>query len=87
MAGTGIEGEGATYEDVQVEGEDNPGPIKKDVILGASKEGFVNEDYRKVYEMYTSILQDILDGEEVPSIYRFYVDKYFELIAPRDQEQ
>jgi hypothetical protein len=85
MASTGIEGEGATYEDVQVEGEDNPGPIKKDVILGASKEGFVNEDYRKVYEMYTSILQDILDGEEVPSIYRFYVDKYFELIAPRDQ--
>lgn len=85
MAGTGIEGGGAAYEDIEVEGEDNPGPIKKDVIIGASKDGFVNEDYKKVYEMYTSILQDILDGEDVPSIYRFYVDKYFELIAPREE--
>jgi hypothetical protein len=80
-------GEGVSYEDVEVEGEDNPGPVKKDVIQGASDEGFVDQDYEAVYEQYSSILQDILEGEEVPSIYRFYVDKYFELIAPRSVEQ
>ncbi len=87
MGDTPILGDQAIYEDIQVEGEDNPGPVKKDVILGASKEGFVDEDYKIVYDQYSSILQDIMDGEQVPSIYRFYVDKYFQLIAPRTPPQ
>ena len=53
------------------------------MILGASKDGFVDEDYKKIYEQYSSILQEIMESEDVPSLYRFYVDKYFHLIAPR----
>jgi hypothetical protein len=86
LGDTALIGEDATYEDLHVEGEDNPGPINKDVIYGAGQGGFVDEDYKKVYDQYNSILQEIMDGEDVPSIYRFYVDKYFQLIAPRDKE-
>lgn len=79
-------GDGAdtTYENMDVESKDSPGPIKKDVIKGAAENGFIGKDYKKVYENYSSIIEEILEEENVPSLYRYYVNKYFELISPRE---
>ena len=73
----------ASYDDMDVEGKDSPGPLKKDIIKGAAEKGFVGKDYKDVYEEYSSIIEEILEDENVPSLYRYYVNKYFELISPR----
>lgn len=77
------EGGEEAYDDKNVEGKDSSGPSKKDTIKGASKNGFVGKDYKKVYEEYSTIVDEIMDEEKVPSLYRYYVYKYFQLIAPR----
>jgi hypothetical protein len=74
----------AKYDDMDMEGKDSPGPLKKDIIKGAAENGFVGTNYKKVYEEYSSIIDEILEEENVPSLYRYYVNKYFELIAPRE---
>jgi hypothetical protein len=73
-----------TYDDMDVEGKDSTGPLKKDVIKGAAEKGFIGKDYKNVYEEYSSIIEEIMEEENVPSLYRYYVNKYFELIAPRE---
>jgi predicted transcriptional regulator len=72
------------YDDMDVEGKDSTGPLKKDVIKGAAEKGFIGKDYKNVYEEYSSIIEEIMEEENVPSLYRYYVNKYFELIAPRE---
>jgi hypothetical protein len=76
----------AAYDDMDVEGKDSPGPLKKDIIKGAAEKGFVGKDYKDVYEEYSSIIEEILEDENVPSLYRYYVNKYFELISPRSPD-
>ena len=74
------------YDDMDLEGKDNPGPLKKDIIKGAGKDGFVGKNYKQVYEDYSSIVEEIMEEENVPTLYRYYINKYFELIAPREEE-
>ncbi|MFH1435104.1 MAG: hypothetical protein ABIJ56_05265 [Pseudomonadota bacterium] len=76
----------AGYDDMDLEGKDNPGPLKKDIIKGAGKGGFVGKNYKQVYEEYSSIVEEIMEEENVPTLYRYYINKYFELIAPREEE-
>ena len=77
---------GAGYDDMDLEGKDSPGPMKKDIIKGAGKDGFVGKNYKQVYEEYSSIVEEIMEEENVPTLYRYYINKYFELIAPREEE-
>jgi|GEM_PF-2737456 len=73
------------FNNVEIQGKEKSGPIKKETIKGAAKKGFAGTNYKKVYGEYSSIVDEILNEEKVPGLYQYYVHKYFELIAPRNQ--
>lgn len=60
------------------------GPSRSEVILGASDRGFVGEGYREVFTDYENHAEEVLERDEVPPGYRFYVRRYFQLIRPRE---
>ncbi len=69
----------------RVEGEHSgDGPSRSEVILGAANRGFVGEGYRQVYTDYEDHAEEVLERDEVPPGYRFYVRRYFQLIRPRE---
>ncbi len=77
---------GSRRQNTRVEGEhSDDGPSRSEVILGAGDRGFVGEGYQDVYTDYENHAEDVLERDEVPPGYRFYVRRYFQLIRPRDQ--
>ena len=70
--------------DSRVEGQQSDGPSRSEVILGAAERGFVGRGYRDVHTDYSNHAEEVLERDEVPPGYRFYVRRYFQLIRPRD---
>ena len=70
--------------DSRVEGQQGEGPSRSEVILGAAERGFVSRGYRAVHTDYSNHAEEVLERDEVPPGYRFYVRRYFQLIRPRD---
>ena len=60
------------------------GPTTSEVILSAADRGFVGEGYQDVYTNYENHAEEVLERDEVPPGYRFYVRRYFQLIRPRE---
>jgi hypothetical protein len=71
------------HQSVMVAGQDGKGPTRSEVILGAADRGFANRSYRRVYQDYTQIIEEVLKQEDVPLGYKYYVKRYFQLIKPR----
>ncbi len=72
-------------EDTQVQGADTgQGGSRSQVILGAAERGFASRGYQKVYTEYHQVAEESLDKDEIPGGYRFYVQRYFQLIRPRE---
>ncbi|AWV88977.1 hypothetical protein [Bradymonas sediminis] len=71
-------------KDTKLEGADGDGPTKSEIISAASEEGFATTEYKDVYVDYESVVEEVMDREEVPAGYRYYIKRYFELIKPRD---
>ena len=76
----------STRQNIRVQGEDNQGPTRSEVILSASDRGFAQRGYRDVYTDYSGHAEEVLETDEIPPGYRFYVRRYFQLIRPRDTE-
>jgi hypothetical protein len=75
----------AQHEHSRVAGEQaGDGPTRSEVILGAADRGFVTRGYQKVHADYRDHAEEILEQDEVPPGYRFYVRRYFQLIRPRE---
>jgi len=72
--------------DVKVKGEEGKGESKSEIIKGASEEGFASRKYKEVYGDYSSVVEEVMEKENVPKGYRYYVKRYFQLIKPREQE-
>lgn len=70
--------------DSKLEGRDAEGPSKSEIIKAASEEGFATTDYKDVYVDYESVVEEVMEREEVPAGYRYYIKRYFELIKPRE---
>ncbi len=68
----------------RVEGEHGQGPSRSEVILGAADRGFASTGYRRVFTDYEGHAEEVLERDEVPAGYRFYVRRYFQLIRPRE---
>ncbi len=68
----------------RVEGQQGEGPSRSEVILGAADRGFANSRYRQVYTDYSDHAEEVLERDEIPPGYRFYVRRYFQLIRPRE---
>jgi hypothetical protein len=77
----------ATRQSTRVQGEQSErGPTRSEVILGAAERGFAARDYRRVYADYASHATEVLEQDQIPGGYRFYVRRYFQLIRPREPQ-
>jgi hypothetical protein len=74
---------GGDNRNVRVEGEQSAGETRSEVILSAADRGFASRGYRDVYTDYEDHAEEVLERDEVPQGYRFYVRRYFQLIRPR----
>ena len=71
--------------DVEQQGlETNQGPTKSKTIQQAAEKGFKGTDYEKVFKQYRTHAEESIRKEDIPDGYRFYVQRYFQLIRPRD---
>jgi hypothetical protein len=71
--------------DVQAQGLDSgQGPSNSEVILSAAERGFKGTPYKKVYKDYRSVAEEQINKDQIPDGYRFYVQRYFQLIRPRE---
>lgn len=72
-------------QDVTAAGVDTgQGPSRAEVIYGAAERGFVGKGYQKVFTEYETVAEKAIDKEDIPPGYRFYVQRYFQLIRPRE---
>jgi hypothetical protein len=71
--------------DVAAAGIDSgQGSSASEVVYGAAARGFSGADYRKVYTDYKTVAEEALTSDAIPSGYKFYVRRYFQLIRPQD---
>jgi hypothetical protein len=76
--------EGKT-QDVTAAGVDSgQGSASAEVIYGAAERGFVGKGYQQVFTDYQTVAEQVMQQDEIPPGYRFYVRRYFQLIRPRD---
>lgn len=75
------------YDDQTLSGEQSVGPTRSQVIAGAARRGFASASYRKVYGDYRAHADALIERDEIPEGYRFYVQRYFQLIRPRDEQE
>ena len=84
LAGDANELKGATQDVTAVAVDSGEGEASSEVIMGAAERGFTGRGYRKVYVDYQQVAEDVVNQDEIPPGYRFYVRRYFQLIRPRD---
>jgi hypothetical protein len=60
------------------------GAASSEVVFGAAQRGFTGSRYQKVYTQYRTVAEDVLEQEDIPAGYEFYVRRYFQLIRPRE---
>lgn len=92
MAGTGTQ-EATHLDPTELGGERHAtrartndtgqGASTSEIIAGAASGGFASTPYRQVYQEYSQVHEEVMDRDQIPGGYRFYIRRYFELIAPR----
>ncbi len=70
--------------DVKVEAEAGKGPSRSEIIRAASEGGFATTEYKEVYADYESVVEEVMEKEKIPSGYRYYIERYFQLIQPQE---
>ncbi len=60
------------------------GQTTAEVIHAAEDGGFASARYRQVYQNYQQVSEEVMERERIPSGYRYYIRRYFELISPRE---
>ena len=84
VAGDATDLKGKT-QDVTAAGVDSgQGAASAEVIYGAAERGFVGKGYQQVFTDYQTVAEQVMQQDEIPPGYRFYVRRYFQLIRPRD---
>lgn len=78
---------GGTHQNSRIQGAGGSGPSRSEVILGASERGFAARNYEEVFTDYENHAEEVLERDEVPPGYRFYIRRYFQLIRPRSESQ
>lgn len=78
---------GGARQTVRVEGQpQGEGPSRSQTILSSAQRGFASRDYQRVYTDYSGHAEEVLERDQIPPGYRFYVRRYFQLIRPREGE-
>jgi hypothetical protein len=73
-----------TKDVTAVAADTGQGAASSEVIYGAAQRGFVGGSYRKIYTDYHTVAEQVLNRDQIPPGYRFYVQRYFQLIRPRE---
>jgi hypothetical protein len=60
------------------------GKVAEQVIRSAADKGFRGSNYKKVYQDFNTRAEARIKNEGIPDGYRFYVQRYFQLIRPRE---
>ena len=60
------------------------GESESETILAAAEEGFVRQSYEKLYTDYHTVVEELMDRESIPRGHKHQVERYFELIRPRE---
>jgi hypothetical protein len=71
--------------DEKVDAEAGKGPSRSEIIRAASEEGFATTEYKDVYVDYESVVEEVMEKENVPAGYRYYIKRYFQLIKPQQE--
>ena len=75
----------AQSHDVSAAGIDSgEGSASAEVIYGAAQRGFVGKGYKDIFTEYQSVAEQVIEKDDIPPGYRFYVRRYFQLIRPRE---
>jgi hypothetical protein len=84
LAGKQTKLDGQT-QDVSAAGIDSgEGTASAEVIYGAAERGFRGKGYKDIFTEYETVAEQVLEKDDIPSGYRFYVRRYFQLIRPRE---
>ncbi len=71
--------------DVSAAGIDSgEGAASSEVVYGAAERGFAGSGYEKIYTDYKTVAEEVMESDEIPPGYKFYVRRYFQLIRPRE---
>lgn len=84
VAGESTDLKGQTKDVVAAGADTGQGSASSEVIYGAAQRGFVGRGYQKVYTDYQTVAERVMNQDEIPPGYRFYVRRYFQLIRPRE---
>jgi hypothetical protein len=85
LAGKQTKLPGSATKDVSAAGIDSgEGTASAEVIYGAAERGFRGKGYQDIFTEYETVAERVLEKDEIPSGYRFYVRRYFQLIRPRE---
>lgn len=84
LAGDPSSLKGATQDVTAVAADTGQGTASSEVIHTAAQRGFVGRGYRQVYTDYKHVAEQVMNDDQIPPGYRFYVQRYFQLIRPRE---
>ena len=84
MTGDQSEAKGSTQDVTAAASDTGEGAASAEVIYGAAQRGFVGRGYQKVYTDYRNVAEQVMSQDEIPPGHRFYVQRYFQLIRPRE---
>ncbi len=71
--------------DVSAAGIDSgEGAASSEVVFGAAERGFAGSGYENIYTDYKTVAEEVMESDEIPPGYKFYVRRYFQLIRPRE---
>jgi hypothetical protein len=72
-------------QDVDVQGvHTDEGTSVKETIQSAQEKGFASQSYKRVFTRYEPMVEEVINAENVPSGYKYYVKKYFQQIKPQE---
>ena len=84
LAGNATDLKGKTTDVTAAGADTGQGAASSQVIYGAAERGFVGRGYKQVFTDYQTVAERALSQDQIPSGYRFYVRRYFQLIRPRE---
>lgn len=71
-------------QDVSAVAQDTgEGASATETLRAVAEAGFTRGSYEKLYQQYETVAEEVIRGEKVPAGYKFYVERYFQLIRPR----
>lgn len=73
-------------KDESVSGVHGKGPSARETVLSSAQKGFASKKYKEVYAEYKSIVEDVMQAENVPSGYKYYIKRYFQKIKPHSMD-